>query len=210
MTDVDLQALRRGDEAAFRTLVNDWHSTLFRLAMIYSPSRAIAEETVQETWLAVLRGLDSFAGRASLRTWVCRILVNIARRRAGLETRSMPFSTFEEAGEDPVIDPDRFVKAGPRAGRWDWMALPGDWSRVPEDKVLSRELRGVVTDAIAELPPAQREVITLRDVEGWTTSEVGNLLAIEDGTQRVLLHRARSRVRQAVEDYLTPPRVAAR
>lgn len=205
MTDVDLQALRRGDEEAFRALVNEWHSTLFRLAMIYSPSRAIAEETVQETWLAMLRGLDGFAGRASLRTWVCRILVNIARRRAGIESRALPFSTLEEGDAFAAVDPDRFVQSGPRAGRWDWLALPGDWSRLPEDKALSRELRDVVADAIAELPPGQRTVITLRDVEGWTTSEVSDLLDIDDGNQRVLLHRARSRVRQALEDYLSPP-----
>lgn len=207
MNDVDLQALRRGDESAFRALVNEWHSTLFRLAMIYSPSRAIAEETVQETWLAVLRGLDGYAGRASLRTWVCRILVNIARRRAGIESRSLPFSVLDD-DEFAAVDPDRFVHSGPRAGRWDWMALPGDWSRLPEDKALSRELHGVVSDAIAELPPGQRAVITLRDVEGWTTAEVSDLLDIDDGNQRVLLHRARSRVRQAIEDYLTPPVLA--
>ena len=205
MNEVDLQALRSGDESAFRELVNDWHSTFFRLAMIYSPSRAIAEETVQETWLAVLRGLDGFAGRASLRTWACRILVNIARRRAGIEARSLPFSTLEGDGETCSVDPDRFVRSGPRAARWDWMAVPGDWSRLPEDKALSRELKHVVCAAIAELPPGQREVITLRDLEGWTASEVSDLLDIEDGNQRVLLHRARSRVRQALEDYLAPP-----
>lgn len=207
MTDVDLEALRRGDEGAFRSLVNEWHSTLIRLAMIYSPSHAIAEETVQDTWLAVLRGLDGYEGRASLRTWVCRILVNIARRRAGMEARSLPFSVLD--GDDPSVDPDRFVKAGPRAGRWNWLTLPGDWSRLPEDRLLSGELRAVVAGAIAELPAGQREVITLRDVEGWSAAEVGELLSIEDGTQRVLLHRARSRVRQAVEDYLTPPRAPA-
>ena len=202
MTELDLAALRRGDESAFRMLVHDYHPTLFRLALIYSPSRAIAEETVQETWLAVFRGLDTFAGRASLRTWICRILVNIARRRAGVEARSLPFSLFEDTGGFPTVDPDRFVKAGPRLGRWEWMALPSDWSRLPEDKALSRELQGVVTDAIAQLPPRQREVITLRDVQGWSAAEVSELLEIEDGYQRVLLHRARSRLRQALEDYL--------
>lgn len=203
MIEVDLQALRRGDESAFRALVNEWHSTLLRLAMIYSPSRAIAEETVQETWLAVLHGLDGYAGRASLRTWVCRILVNIARRRAGIEARSLPFSVLD--GDDvAAVDPDRFVRSGARAGRWDLVGPPGDWSRLPEDEALSRELRTVVTNAIAELPPGQRTVITLRDVEGWTTSEVSDLLEINHGNQRVLLHRARNRIRQALEDYLAP------
>lgn len=210
MTDVDVQALRRGDELAFRTIVHDWHSTLVRLAMVYSPSREVAEETVQETWLAVLRGLDGYAGRASLRTWVCQILVNIARRRAGLESRSVPFSTFDD-GEDSSspVDPDRFVTSGARAGRWDWMALPGDWSRLPEDKALAGELHQVVRAAINRLPPAQRAVITLRDVDGWSSAEVSELLEIQDGNQRVLLHRARCRVRQAVEDYLSPPAPAA-
>ena len=205
MTEVDVQALRRGDENEFRTVVTEWHSTLLRLAMIYSPSRAVAEETVQETWIAVLRGLDGFAGRASLRTWVCRILVNIARRRAGLETRTMPFSMLDDLDSDfRELPADRFFdESGPHPGRF--MAIPGDWSRLPEDKVLSSELKNVVIEAIAELPAGQREVITLRDVEGWTSAEVSDLLDIEDGNQRVLLHRARSRVRQALEDYLAAP-----
>ena len=203
MTEIDVQALRRGDELAFRALVHDWHSTLVRLAMVYSPSREVAEETVQETWLAVLRGLDGYAGRASLRTWVCQILVNIARRRAGLESRSVPFSTFDEdGGNASPVDPDRFVASGSRAGRWDWMALPGDWSRLPEDKALAGELHEVVRAAIGRLPPAQRAVITLRDVDGWTSAEVSELLEIQDGNQRVLLHRARSKVRRALDCYL--------
>lgn len=212
MTDVDLDALRRCDESAFRTLVHTYHSTLFRLAMVYSPSRAIAEETVQETWLAVFRGLDTFAGRSSLRTWICRILVNIARRRAGVESRSLPFSVFEDTNVGVVglaVDPDRFVKAGPRVGRWQWTSQPADWSGLPEDEALSRELQDVVSQAIAKLPARQREVITLRDVDGWTAAEVSDLLELEDGYQRVLLHRARSRVRQAVEDYLGGQRSAA-
>lgn len=207
MTEVDLQALRRGDESAFRVLVKELHSTLFRLAMIYSPSRAIAEETVQETWLAVIRGLDGYAGRASLRTWVCRILVNIARRRSGIEARSLPFSTLDEDEDFSAVPPGRFLETGPQSGCWS--AIPSDWSRVPEDKLLSWELQGVVSEAISELPPGQREVITLRDIEGWSTAEVSDLLAIEDGHQRVLLHRARSRVRQALENYLSPPRLSA-
>jgi RNA polymerase sigma-70 factor (ECF subfamily) len=205
MTEVDLIALRRGDEAAFRTLVKDCHPTLIRLAMMYSPSRAIAEETVQETWIAVLRGLDGFAGRASLRTWICRILVRIAQRRAGIESRSTPFSTLDDdhGGDFVAVAPDSFVKEGPRTGRW--VTVPDDWSRVPEDKLLSYELRDMVKAEIAKLPPAQREVITLRDIEGWSTAEVSELLGIQDGHQRVLLHRARSRVRLALERYLEPP-----
>jgi RNA polymerase sigma-70 factor, ECF subfamily len=204
VTDVDLQALRRGDEVAYRTLVRDCHSTMFRLALMYSPSRAIAEETVQETWIAVLRGLDTYAGRASLRTWICRILVRIAQRRAGIEARSMPFSALDDdSGDFAAVEPDRFVHSGPRTGKW--VAVPDDWSRIPEDELLSAELQQVVSSAIAQLPPAQREVITLRDMEGWSTAEVSDLLDIQDGHQRVLLHRARSRVRSALERYLAPP-----
>ena len=202
MTEVDVQALRRGDEAAFNALVQECQATMLRLAMLYSPSRAVAEETVQETWIAVLSGLDGFAGRASLRTWICRILVRIAQRRAGVETRSTPFSDFEESSSAGV-SPDAFFREGPKAGRW--KTLPDDWSRVPEDRALSRELREVVAAAIAELPTGQREVITLRDVEGWSSAEVCDLLSIQDGHQRVLLHRARSRVRAVLDRYLTPP-----
>lgn len=200
MNDVDVQALRRGDELAFRTVVSEYHPTLFRLALIYSPSPAIAEETVQETWVAVLRGLDGFAGRSSLRTWVCRILVNVARRRAGLETRSLPFSELEESFT--AVSPDLFFRDGPWPGHWNHER--DEWSRVPEDKLLSRELQDVVAEAIAQLPPAQQEVITLRDIEGWSAAEVQDLLEIEDGHQRVLLHRARSKVRHALQEYLAP------
>lgn len=198
--DWDLQALRRGDELEFRRLVQGYHSPLLRLALIYSPSREVAEETVQETWIAVLRGLNGFAERAALRTWICRILVNIARRRAGLESRSVPFSTLQDDEDVPAVAPDQFVHSGPDAGHW--AAQPNDWSRLPEDKLLSRELQDVVSDAISQLPPAQRIVITLRDVEGWTGSEVSDLLDVKNSYQRVLLHRARIRIRTALEAYL--------
>src|SRR6266498_2574432 len=155
--------------------------------------------------LRVLRGLAGLAGRASLRTWICRILVRIAQRRAGIESRSTPFSTLDDdhGGDFVAVAPDSFVKEGPRTGRW--VTVPDDWSRVPEDKLLSYELRDMVKAEIAKLPPAQREVITLRDIEGWSTAEVSELLGIQDGHQRVLLHRARSRVRLALERYLEPP-----
>jgi RNA polymerase sigma-70 factor (ECF subfamily) len=200
--DWDLQALRRGDELEFRRLVKTYHSLLLRLALIYSPSREVAEETVQETWIAVLRGLDGFAGRAALQTWICRILVNTARRRAGLESRSVPFSTLQDDEDIPAVAPDQFFPSGPYAGHW--ATRNNDWSRLPEDKLLSRELQDVASGAISQLPPAQQIVITLRDVEGWTASEVSGLLDIQDSYQRVLLHRARIRVRTTLEHYLKP------
>jgi RNA polymerase sigma-70 factor (ECF subfamily) len=200
MTEADLQALRRGDEAAFLQLVRTHHSALVRLAMVYAPSREVAEECVQETWIAVLRGLDGFEGRASLRTWISRILVNIVRRRAAAEHRELPFSSLGEPGDAaPAVEPERFFRSGPNAGHW--ASPPREWS-IPEQEMLSHELRSVVAAAIAALPPNQRVVITLRDVEGWTSDEVGALLEVEPGNQRVLLHRARSRVRAALERYL--------
>jgi RNA polymerase sigma-70 factor, ECF subfamily len=200
VTDADLDALRRGDETAFLRLVSTHHSALVRLARVYAPSLEVAEECVQETWIAVLRGLDGFEGRSSLRTWICRILVNIARRRAAAERRELPFSTFADPGDaGPAVDPERFFRSGPNAGHW--ASPPRAWS-VPEQEALSRELQVVVAEAIAALPANQRVVITLRDVEGWASDEVSTLLEIEPGHQRVLLHRARSRVRAALERYL--------
>jgi RNA polymerase sigma-70 factor, ECF subfamily len=191
--------LRSGDEAAFRELVAAHGSALLRLALIYSPSRAVAEEVVQETWIAVLRAIDGFEGRASLRTWISRILVNAARRRAGLEARSVPFSAL--GGDDePAVDPAWFQREGPHAGHW--ARFPVDPSTLPEERLLGAEIRERVQGAIAELRTPQREVFVLRDVEGWPGHEVSELLEITPGHQRVLLHRARNRVRRAIEDLL--------
>jgi len=200
-----LAALRRGDEQAFRDLVGTHQSALLRLALLYAPSRAVAEEVVQETWLAVLDGLDGFQGRASLRTWMARILVNIARRRAGREARSVPFSSLparDDRGgaEEPAVDPSRFLAEGPYAGHW--ASFPDDWADLPEHALLSQETRTVTQAAIGRLSPAQRAVITLRDLEDWSAAEVSELLGLTDGHQRVLLHRARAKVRQALEQYL--------
>jgi RNA polymerase sigma-70 factor (ECF subfamily) len=192
--------LRAGDEAAFRELVAEHGSALMRLALIYSPSRAVAEEVVQETWIAVLRAIDGFEGRASLRTWISRILVNAARRRAGLEGRSVPFSTLGDDGAEPAVDPARFQRDGPRAGHW--LARPADPSALPEERLLGAEVRERVQEAITRLRSPQREVFVLRDVEGWPAPEVSELLQITAGNQRVLLHRARAKVRQALEELL--------
>jgi len=192
--DARVAALKAGDEEAFRALVAEHASVLMRLALIYSPSRAVAEEAVQETWIAVLRSIDGFEGRSSLRTWICRILVNTARRRAGLEGRSVPFSA------EPSVDPARFHQDGPFAGHW--ISFPLDPSGLPEERLLAAETRECIQEAISRLRSPQREVFVLRDVEGWSTTEVSDLLEITPGHQRVLLHRARAKVRQALEDLL--------
>ncbi|MEH1124100.1 RNA polymerase sigma factor [Micromonospora sp. CPCC 206061] len=198
----DIDALRAGDEQAFRELVRAHQSVLLRLAMVYAPSRAVAEEIVQETWIAVLRGVDGFDGRASLRTWISRILVNIARRRAGQEAQTIPLSVLGGDDDEPTIDPDRFQSHGPYAGHW--VKFPDDWSRLPEDVLLASEIRHTATSVIEQLSPAQRTVIVLRDMEGWSSAEICQLLDITDVHQRVLLHRARAKVRHALEDYLGP------
>jgi len=197
MTEIDLAALRRGDEAAFLKLVHAYHSSLLRLALVYSPSREVAEESVQETWIAALRGLDGFEERAKLRTWLCRILINIARRRAAAERRALPFSSVSETC---TVDPDRFLRSGRYAGHW--ASPPADWSTVPESRLLSGELRQVVAGVVDTLPTNQAIVITLRDMEGWDSAEVSDLLEITGAHQRVLLHRARAKVRSALESYL--------
>jgi RNA polymerase sigma-70 factor (ECF subfamily) len=183
------------DEARFRQLVAEHSSAMLRLALIHSPSRAVAEEVVQETWIAVLRSLDSFEGRSSLRTWICRILINTARRRSAREGRSIPFSAVIGEGEPPV-DPARFQREGPWVGHW--VEFPVD----PAERVLGAEVREHISRAIADLRSPQREVIVLRDVEGWSAEEVCEALDLEPGNQRVLLHRARAKVRQALEDLL--------
>lgn len=203
MTDADLDALRRGDEAAFRALVRRHHPSLVQLARMYAYDSAVAEEIVQETWVAVLHGLDGFEGRSSLRTWIHRILLNIAKRYASREHRSIPFSSVGGIDEDDrASDADRFERDGPYAGHW--LMLPQDWSVLPQERLLSQELRQVIQEAVDELPPAQREVIVLRDTHGWSSDEVCEYLDLTPGNQRVLLHRARARVRHRLEEYLAP------
>jgi RNA polymerase sigma-70 factor (ECF subfamily) len=199
--DHDVEALLRGDEQAFCRLVREESPRLLRLAMIYLPTRETAEDAVQETWLAVCRGLGGFAGRSSLRTWVCQILINTARRHAGREARSVPFSALVD--DEPAVDAERFHATGPFAGHWS--VPPDDWSRLPEDRLLSNEVRDLVDAAIGQLSPAQQSVITLRDVYGWSGAEVATATGLAEGNVRVLLHRARSRVRRALEQYLADP-----
>jgi RNA polymerase sigma-70 factor (ECF subfamily) len=189
-----LAALLDGDEHAFEELVGRYDRSLLRLAMSYVRPRSAAEEVVQDTWLGVLRGLPSFEGRSSLRTWIFRILVNQARTRGVRESRSVPFSALG-SDADPAVDPDRFLPDGR------WAARPRAWSDSPEALLLSAEAQEQVLRAIEELSPAQREVITLRDVEGWSSAEVREALDLSEANQRVLLHRARSKVRARIEGY---------
>ena len=196
-------ALRRGDEDAFRTLVDEHGHFLLRLALMHVPSRAIAEEVVQDTWLAVLNGIDRFEGRSSLRTWIAGILLNIARTRGRRERRVLPFSFLarrrEEGGDEPAVDPDRFQSLrDSRPG--EWARPPAEWAS-PEERLATEEARRILLETIAELPVRQREVIALRDISGWSAAEARNALGLSETNQRVLLHRARSKVRAALESY---------
>jgi RNA polymerase sigma-70 factor, ECF subfamily len=195
-------ALRRGEADAFALLVDRHSPAMVRVAMAYVPARAAAEEAVQETWIAVMRGIDGFEGRSSLKTWIFRILINVAMRAGARERRSLPFSALGEAENtgEPSVDPGRFLPADHELFPGHWAIMPARWP-TPEEGLLAGETREVIAAAMAELPAAQRTVIALRDVEGWSSDEVCEALEITPGNQRILLHRARSRVRNAIEAY---------
>jgi RNA polymerase sigma-70 factor, ECF subfamily len=198
-----VERLRAGDESAFMELVDQLQPTMLRVARMYVSTTAVAEEVVQDAWLGVLRGLHSFEGRSSLRTWIFRILTNIAKTRGQREGRSLPFASL--AGDDldaPAVDPGRFDSPeGSSRGRWS--TLPDDWTGIPEERLLGHETLDVIGRVIASLPPMQAEVIRLRDALGWTSEEVRNALDLTETNQRVLLHRARAKVRSALERYLS-------
>lgn len=201
--DADLvQALRDGDERAFAGLVDELNGPLLRLAMAHVPSRAIAEEVVQDTWLGVINGIDRFEGRSALRTWIFQILLNNARTKGVREKRTLPFAYFrrraDEGGREPAVEPERFQgRRGESPGGW--ARPPIEWES-PEQKLASDEARDVMLRAIADLPPRQREVLTLRDILGYSSAEVRNTLDLSETNQRVLLHRGRSKVRAALEE----------
>lgn len=185
-------------------LIENYHMALKRLALIYVSNPYVAEELVQETWLGVLQGIHRFQGRSSLKTWIYRILINQAKKRAQREGRQIPFSALWQPGSDPAepaVDPGRFLPPDHPETPGDWELLPRRWDELPENRLLSQEARAQLLQAVAALPPTQREVITLRDIEGWTSDEVCALMGISDVNQRVLLHRARSKVRHALEQY---------
>jgi RNA polymerase sigma-70 factor, ECF subfamily len=192
-------ALKRGEEPVFAELVDAYSPALLRMAQFFVRDRAVAEEVVQETWLGVLHGIDRFEGRASLKTWIFGILVNTAKTRGVRESRSIPFSAAVRRSEASV-DPDRFLPADHRYPGG-WMMGPSEW-RTPEAKLIEGEMRTAILKAINRLPDAQRAVITMRDVAGLPADEVTEALGISDGNQRVLLHRARSKIRGAIEQQL--------
>ena len=188
-----VEGLRAGDEAAFRALMREYGGAMLRVAQMYVSSRAVAEDVVQDAWIGVLRGIGRFEGRSSLKTWLFRIVANTAKTRGVREARSIPFTSLGDDSEGSV-DPDRFLGSGER--------FPGHWAVPPEGRVLAAEAMGVIDRAIEALPPAQRAVITLRDIQGLSSEEVRNALDLTETNQRVLLHRARSKVRSALEEYM--------
>ena len=198
-----IQRLRAGDEAAFMDLVDLLGPSMLRVARMYVSSQAVAEEVVQDAWIGVLKGIDRFEGRSSLRTWIFRIVTNIAKTRGQREGRSVPFTAL--AGDDldaPSFDPAMFVGSDDPSWPGHWSTVPRDWRTVPDERLLGNETLQVVNRTIEALPPMQAEVIRLRDVQGWTSAEVRNALDLSETNQRVLLHRARAKVRRALDEYL--------
>jgi len=194
-----VEGLRAGDEAAFAAVMRMYGRGMLRVAEMYVSSRAIAEDVVQEAWVGVLRGIGRFEGRSSLKTWLYRIVANTAKTRGVRESRSVPFSSLGDDEDEGTVDADRFLGSGDRfPGHW--AVPPQAWA--PEGRLLADETLGVVERAIDKLPPAQRAVITMRDVQGFTSEEVCNALDLTETNQRVLLHRARAKVRRALEEYM--------
>lgn len=193
-----VERLRAGDEAAFTELVDRYDRQLRRLARTFVRTDALADDVVQETWLAVIRGIDRFEGRSSLKTWLFRILVNRARTRAVREARQVPFSSLAPAEdqEGPTVDPSAFD------GNGSWSAPPAQLDVDPETRLLAQELRGRLAEVVDTLPEQQRTVILLRDVAGLEGPEVAEALGVSEGNQRVILHRARNRVRDELNSYV--------
>lgn len=194
-----IDALRNGDEHVFRHLVEMHHTGLRRVAALYVPSNVV-EDVVQETWIAVVRGIDRFEGRSSIKTWIYRILINQARKRGPRERRTIPFSALGPSEDhDPTVPLERLLH--PELGSGYWPEAPPHWNADPGDRAVASEIRSVIDRVIEGLSDAQREVITLRDVEGWDSEEVCDTLGISAVNQRVTLHRARTTLRAALEVY---------
>jgi RNA polymerase sigma-70 factor, ECF subfamily len=200
-----VRALCAGDEEAFMAVVRRYNALMLHVALGYVRTQAVAEDVVQETWCAVLAGIDRFEGRAALKTWIMRILVNRAKTRGQREARCVPFSSLggQEDDDGAAVDPDRFLPADHPRYPGGWSASPAACSHVPDERLLAAEVREHIRAAVAELPARQRAVIALRDIEGWSPEEVCDKLDLSEGNQRVLLHRARSRVRADLERYFS-------
>lgn len=196
-----MAALRAGDRATFQTLVETLNPALTRTARTYV-SDAIADEVVQETWMSVIRSIDGFEGRSALKTWIYRIMLNKVRTVAGREAKIVPFTSVGPVadGDTPAVDPDRLSHGD--LGQGYWPEAPPRWEGLPEERFENSEISALITTAIEELPPTQREVVSLRDVEGWTSEEVCNALGISSVNQRVLLHRGRAALRRTLEEHL--------
>jgi len=200
--DEIVAALRAGDEAAFTALIDAYHASMVWVAALYTGDRAQAEDVAQETWVAVIKGIDHFEGRAALKTWIFSILANRAKTRSLRERRSVPFSALQPEGEnlgddEPAVPATAFAADG----WWREETHPREWAQSPEAAFSSAEMRARLQQAIDALPVNQRQVITLRDVEGWEADDVCNILGISESNQRVLLHRARAKVRLALDEY---------
>jgi RNA polymerase sigma-70 factor (ECF subfamily) len=197
--------LRARDEAAFMELVRRYYGYLLPLANYFVSNKAVAEEVVQEAWLAVLTGIDRFEERSSFKTWISRIVMNLARTRGVRESRMVTFSEFadrESVRPEPAVDPERF-RVAPNEYPDHWSVAPRPWNSDPETQLLASETMTYLDRAIEMLPEAQRLVLTMRDVHGWTAEEVCNTLEISETNQRVLLHRARSKVRGILENHFS-------
>jgi RNA polymerase sigma-70 factor (ECF subfamily) len=196
-----VEGLRARDEGAFVALMRMYGAAMLRVAQMFVSSRAVAEEVVQDAWLGVLKGIDRFEGRSSLKTWLFRIVANTAKSRGVRESRSVPFSSLGDDAGGATVSPERFLGDGERfAGHW--AVPPASWAGLPETRLLATETMDVIHREIDRLPPAQRTVLTLRDIEGLSAEDVCNALGLTGTNGRVLLHRARAKVRAALEEYL--------
>jgi RNA polymerase sigma-70 factor, ECF subfamily len=199
-----VERLLAGDETAFMVLVDQHQPAMLRLAQMYVSSRAVAEEVVQEAWIGILKGLSTFQGRSSLRTWMYKIVTNVAKTRGVREGRSVPFSALAGDHDDP-IDPSWFQGPDERFPGG-WRTFPDDWRGIPEERLLGGETLDHIARALDAMPAMQAEVVRLRDVQGWSSDEVCNALDLTETNQRVLLHRGRSRIRRDLDAYLSEGR----
>jgi len=198
-----LKNLRRGEEDAYAWLVQKYHTSLIRLAYSFVQDERLAEEVAQETWIAVLKGLDRFEARSSIKTWIFSILVHRAKTLGKRENRAVSFTGLDDVFDNaPTVDPERFKPFDAATSANHWVKFPSSWDDIPEKILLSRELLHIVQDAIMSLPSTQQAVITLHDIDGFSSDETCNILGISETNRRVLLHRSRSKVRQVMDSYL--------